>query len=279
MSGMVRPGSVLITLAALAAALSGCGGGSTPARTTTTATTGAARAAAPPAHQDPRTTLRAARSALVGLRSYHVAGSQTDPDGTTALDGDVTAKGDLRMTLHQHGTSAQLIVVRRSVFLRAGIPFWRYSHLSERLASAVADRWIKAPDDHGIAKLSDEVRPATLAHCLQGGGDELSDAGLRTFQGKRVRVIAIAGKAPGSAPGSLFVAATGPQLPVRVLQTGPSRPGGKLDPRCDDPSKPDRSTHSDIRLSRFDEPLSVTAPPNALDLQALAAQLQGATPS
>jgi hypothetical protein len=215
----------------------------------------------------------------VGLHSYHVQGTQTDPDGTTQLAGDVTAAGDLKMTLHQNGAAAQLIVVDHAFFLRAGIPFWRNSHLSERLAEAIANRWIKAPSDHGIGKLSDQVRPRTLAHCLQGGGSELSDAGLQTFQGRQVRVIAIAGRSPGSAPGSLFVAATGRPLPVRVLQTGPAKPGGKVDPQCDDPSEPDRSTKSDIRLSGFDEPLRVAAPPDALDLEALAAQLQGATPS
>lgn len=271
-----RPRLLLAVLSVSLAALTGCGSSGHPATTRAAART----AAAPPApKQDPQRTLSEARKALVGLRSYHIDGTQTDPDGTTALAGDVTATGNLRVTLHQNGAAAQLIVVDRVVFLRAAVAFWRNSHLSERLATAIAGRWIKAPPDHGIARLSEEVRPRTLAHCLQGGGDELSDAGLQTYRGQRVRVIAIAGKAPGSAPGTLSVAATGRPLPVRVLQTGPAKPGGKVDPLCDDPSQPDHSTHSDIRLSGFDEPLKVTAPPNALDLEALAAQLQGATPS
>lgn len=262
--------------------LAGCGAsGPPPPRSTGSpgSPTPATTSPTPAARQDPQRTLSEARAALVGVRSYHLEGSQTDPDGTTTMAGDVTAAGNLRMTLRQDGASAQLVVIGGAVFLRAPIRFWRNSHLSERLATVIAGRWIKAPPDHGIARLSQEVKPRTLAHCLRSGGDELADAGLQTYRGQRVRVITIAGRTPGSAPGSLSVAATGRPLPVRVLQTGPARPGGKPDPRCEDPSEPDRSTRSDIRLSGFDEPLRVTAPPDALDLEALAAQLQGATPS
>lgn len=285
MQGMSHRPHVLSTLVAGAVGLvglAGCGGSSAPApRSVGTAPSpgAATTAAATPAHQDPQRTLSEARAALVGLRSYHLEGSQTDPEGTTTMAGDVTAAGSLRMTLHQNGGSAQLVVVGGAVFLRAPVRFWRNSHLSERLATVIAGHWIKAPPDHGIARLSEEVKPRTLAHCLRSGGDEIADAGLQTYRGRRVRVITIAGKAPGSAPGSLSVAATGRPLPVRVLQTGPARPGGRVDPRCEDPSEPDRSTKSDIQLSGFDEPLRVTAPPDALDLEALAAQLQGATPS
>lgn len=281
MLGMSRPPQLLPAAGVvLVLALAGCGGSASSASHAAPGTLArATTTTVPVARQDPQRTLRDARAALVGLRSYHLEGSTTDPDGTTTMAGDVTAAGNLRVTLHQQGASAQLIVVRGAVFLRAASRFWRNSYLSEQLATVIANRWIKAPPDHGIARLSQQVRPRTLAHCLQSGGDEIADAGLQTYRGQRVRVITIAGKAPGSAPGSLSVAATGRPLPVRVLQTGPARPGGAIDPRCEDPSEPDRSTRSDIRLSGFDEPLHVTAPPDALDLEALVAQLQGATPS
>lgn len=281
---MHGPHHVPATLCATALLAAGCG--SSPRRpaasrvtTTTAATTATAQTTAQAPKQSPARTLRDVRAALRGLRSYHVAGSQTDPQGTTSLAGDVTAAGDLRMTIHQHGTSADMIVIGNAVYLRAAEAFWTQSHISAQLAHVIADRWIKAPSEHGIQQLSDQVRPRTLAHCLQGGGDQLTDAGLHTYHGRPVRVLTSAGRTPGSSPGKLYVAATGPAFPLRVLQTGPAKPGGVKDPRCDDPKNPDHSTRSDIALSRFDEPVHVTAPPDALDLEALAADLSGTTPS
>jgi hypothetical protein len=86
-------------------------------------------------------------------------------------------------------------------------------------------------------------------------------------------VILDKGDRPGTSPGRLYIAATGEPLPLRTIATGPERPGGKKDPRCDSDT-PTRAG-DEVLFSRYDEPLDITAPPDALDL----GKVGGGTPS
>ena len=70
-----------------------------------------------------------------------------------------------------------------------------------------------------------------------------------------------------------LVAATGEPLPLRTLATGPARPGGKKDPLCD--SDTPTTKGDEVLFSRYNEPVDITAPPDALDL----GELSGGTPS
>jgi hypothetical protein len=88
-----------------------------------------------------------------------------------------------------------------------------------------------------------------------------------TFEGHDVVVLVDKGDGSSNEPGELYIPTKGPALPMRVRQTGPRRPGGHVDPRCNDPTSTTRS--SDTRLSAFDEPLHITAPHGAVDLNTL----------
>jgi hypothetical protein len=82
-------------------------------------------------------------------------------------------------------------------------------------------------------------------------------------------IVADRGDLPVSTPGKLFVAADGPPLPLRLVLTGRKRPGGTPDRLCGETHiSPSASTAGDLRFSRDNEPVTITAPAQALDVKA-----------
>jgi hypothetical protein len=72
----------------------------------------------------------------------------------------------------------------------------------------------------------------------------------------------------GTAPGKLYVAATGPTWLLRSIITGPRKPGG---PAACANQPGDTPTAADLTLSEFNQPINITAPAGALDLRQIAA--------
>ena len=89
----------------------------------------------------------------------------------------------------------------------------------------------------------------------------MSVAGAGTVGGRSAVIVVSDGSVPGSAPGKVYVAATGPAWPLRAVVTGPRRPGGSG--VC---AEQTTARTSDITISDFNQPVSVTAPAGALDL-------------
>src|SRR5437764_268932 len=113
--------------------------------------------------------------------------------------------------------------------------------------------------------------PLVLSGCgsSSSGGDTASKPPKQLLPDVQSAVAEDQGDRPGTNPGQLYVAASGPALPLRVLQTGPQKPGGSADPTCGGGS--DTTKSADVRLSNFDKDVKISAPPGALDLQKLAA--------
>ena len=253
---------VLACLAALTAALAGCGGAGAGG----SSTSAAARAAS---KRTPRQIVDAAANALGAVTSYRVEGTSTDKDGQTAISADISAAGDYRLHLNTAGDVADLLQVRGRTYLRANAGFWNRqggATSGGRAAQLFAGRWIVLPPVQAAAMstIVAEVRPRTLAYCARRPTGTLTNRGRRSFAGADAIVIADKGDRPGDAPGELWIAASGRPRPVRAVQSGPTPPGGTFDPRCD--SKGDTTTASDLRFSRFDEPVHVTAPHGAISL-------------
>jgi hypothetical protein len=110
-----------------------------------------------------------------------------------------------------------------------------------------------------------KLSPKHLASCATTGLGTLSNNGVKTLGGRKVIVLEDKGDRPGTTPGLLYVAADGPALPLREVQTGPRKPGGKLNKRCDSAS--DKSTESDVAFSRFDRVPQLKAPRGALSFE------------
>ena len=213
------------------------------------------------------------RSALAGVDSYHLDGSFTDKDGETRLAGDVAAPGSLRLKLEQGGNTVSMVIVGSQTYLRANRGFWKaQAGVSQpKVLKLLSDRWVKVPEASAadVRKLIAEFTPKNLGHCLTAQVGTISKRGTATVDGRKTVVLVDKGDRPGTSPGELYVAATGPTLPLRLRQTGPDRPGGRKDPRCGDSS--DSTTKSgEVRFSRYGEPLHISPPPGALDLESLA---------
>ena len=228
----------------------------------------------------PQETLGAVAGALRDAESFHIEGTQTNREGETRLEGDVT-DGAIRVSMLHDGGSAEMIVIGSDdVYIRANAAFWEESEAPAQVRELLADRWAKIPADDEVTEVADHLQPAVLADCLD---DDVGTLSIRedTLDGEPVVVFADKGDKPGTAPGELYVSATDPQLPLRIRQTGPSKPGGPPpDPKCstdddDDEDDGGPTIRGDMRFSRWDEPVEIEAPEGALDLEELARQAQG----
>ncbi|CAN5536607.1 hypothetical protein BH20ACT17_BH20ACT17_04920 [soil metagenome] len=204
-------------------------------------------------------------SALGKVRSYHVQGRFTDEDGPASLSGDVAATGQARLSYERGGQRFQLQVIGATTYLKANDKFWN-KQAGAGAARVLADRWVKTRK-RNQRELVDELLPRTLASCLSKDHGAITKKGAGTASGQKTVVLHDDGNTPGGAPGDLHVAATDRPLPLRVLQTGPSKPGKPTDPKCGDGDS--ETTESDISLSKFDEPVRIVAPDNAVNLDSL----------
>jgi hypothetical protein len=248
-----------LIIAALPLAFAACGGGGGDGG-------GGDGGSSDRSSQSPQQVLQSMTSELAKVRSYHVEGTETDDDGRSAITGDVTADGALSIRLAIGAKKMAVIVADRQAYIRANAAFWndQAGGSGGRLARLLADRWVKSPDDD-LGSL-EQLTPKNLAYCASRASSTVVDGGTRDHDGQKVVVLRDKG-APGDAPGDVYVPATGRALPVRVLQTGPRPSGGTLDPRCD--SEDSTTKTSDIRMSRFDQPVEIKAPADALDLSRL----------
>jgi outer membrane lipoprotein-sorting protein len=270
--------SIIATLALLAIAGCGGGGGSTSAQKPSSGGSGGATKGEEA--KSAREILADVSQALSGVQSYHAEGTQTDKDGVSHLVVDVSAAGDGRFKLDLGKQSTRLVVTGGQTYINANREFW-VAHggaAGPRVAQLLSDRWVKVPASMSadLTSTLDKLKPKTLAHCLTQTTGTVTKAGTASVDGKRVVVLTDDGDRPGGSPGRLYVATSGPALPVREMQTGPQR-AGVTDRRCDDPSS--TTTRSDVHLSGFDRPLKVTAPHGALDLGKLIGSGGGTTQS
>jgi hypothetical protein len=259
--------ALILSALTAAPALAGCGGGSSDS--------------GPPADlaaASPQEILDASVTALGKVHSYHIVGTIEDKDGHTRLSADVTDAGGVRATFTTKGSTQSFITVGGQSYVQADRRFWlegRSSPAARRLANLLAGRWVKVPASRARAFQKDVERllPREQAYCLPRGIGTLTKVGVRTVGGRRVVVIRDKGDLPGGTPGELSVATHGRALPLRERQTGPSRPGGTFDARCDDPD--DTSTASTATLSHYDKVKPISPPAHPLDLQQLPPPQEG----
>jgi hypothetical protein len=204
---------------------------------------------------------------LGAVHSYHVEGTARDKSGTSTLVGDVDASGRLRVRASEGNEEFAVIATKSAAYVRANREFWRREgHVKgKKTLKLLSGRWIKVPGLQDIPGLVEQLAPATLGHCLSTEAGTITKRGTTTFQGRHVIVLAGKGDKPRTAPGLLYLTSAGRILPVREVQTGRRHSGGQPDPQCGDTTDTS-TTHSDIRLSRFDKPVQIAPPAHPLDL-------------
>jgi hypothetical protein len=246
-------GAILALLGA-AAVLSACG-------STNSAAQGNGLASKSPAQ-----IIDAAQAALRSAHSFVAAGTLRQGGKTVKLHIVSGGASRLRVQINQAGSSAEIVATPGAGYVRANRSYW--SAQAGSLASRLANRWIELPASasKNLSSGLGQFAPSTLARCLGEDLGRLSSGGRATVDGKQAVLIHQAGNAPGSNPGTLAVAASGPAYPLRVTSTGPTRPGGKVD-ACNNGKGGD--VQGSLSLMDFDHAPAVTAPKHPVKISGL----------
>jgi hypothetical protein len=247
--GSTGVGSVLLAVCLVAAG--GCGGDSTDSSAPKSN-----GIESKPASQ----ALEQTGAALRRVKSFHVEATQ---GRSTTLRADVAVPKKLRLDLEQSGTRSRMIYVDGALYIKGDRAFWERTG-ARSIAGRLAGRWFKTPGsaNKGLQDLIEQLAPGTLGRCLLKDHGTITRGPAATVDGQRAIVLLDKGDRPGTAPGKLYVAATGDPLPLRTIATGPERRGGKKDPLCDGDTPTQRGDAA--LFSRYDERLDITAPPGAV---------------
>ena len=250
------PPRAVSALAVLSVALAGCGGGS-----------GSHAAQTSPATR----ILASAQAALGQVHSFHLAGTAVQSGQPATISADIEIPGRVHVALREGRGTAQIIVIGTDVYLNANAPYFVAQGTPAADIQRIADRWLKLPAGaaSSVGTLLSATESATIGHCVVATHlGTISVKGHGTINGQPVVILADKGDVPGSTPGLLYLAASGPPLPLRALQTGPQAPGGAPDTECHE-TKADVSgttTSNVVNLSEYNRAPAVTAPAGAVDL-------------
>jgi hypothetical protein len=187
----------------------------------------------------------ASKAAADAAHSAHVSGSVVSNGSPITLDLDIGEAGG-RGHLALSGLGFELIQTGGTVYIKGSAAFYR------RIGGAAAaqllqGRWLKAPTSTpefaSIASLTDLHR---LVDATLSGHGTLSKTGTTTVTG--VPVVGITDQSKG---GTLYVATRGKPYPVQIAKSGGG--GGS------------------VSFDRWNEPVSLSPPPNAIDITQLRA--------
>jgi hypothetical protein len=153
----------------------------------------------------------------------------------------VAGKGG-RGRISENGISFQLIQIHGTVYIKGSSAF--YSQIAgARAAQLLQGRWLKAPASSGaLAPLASLTDLSKLADSTLPAHGPLRKGRITSLNGKKV-----IGVTDTSTGGTLYVATTGPPYPVQVAMGA----GGH------------------VTFSRWNQPVSLFAPANAIDITAL----------
>jgi hypothetical protein len=221
--------------------------------------------------RSPRQIMADLQRDLAKVKSYHLEETEMTKGAATTMSGDVLESGAASLVVSERGHSARMIILPKAVYLKGNASYWKATAgaAGSLLARKVANRWVALPESMAAAVTPSLAKfsPKHLAACATADTGTVSSHGVRTIGGRRAFELEDAGDLPGTSPGLLYVAADGPALPLREIQKGPRRPGGRPDPRCDEPA--DHSTSGEVTFSRFDAISEIVAPPGALSVDQL----------
>jgi pimeloyl-ACP methyl ester carboxylesterase len=256
--------AVACCVVAVAAVIGGCGGGGRAASTSTSR--GAGLAAEPAAR-----ILAAAEAAIDQVHSFHLQATAVIP-GTTVSESTYLQLPGVAALGEQNGSDTlDLRAIAGRIYFRGNRAYYASTGVTGAELARLPGRWVSAtpaqlPTAGGLLALT---HPATLGLCLLGQHlGTLSVGGTASVGGRRAVVLLDAGNLPGSAPGRIYIAATGPPLPLRLTRTGPARPGGTSDGVCDEPVSQVVSS-SDEFITDVNAPLTITAPTGAVSLSSV----------
>jgi hypothetical protein len=229
-----RP-QIVASVAALAAfaLLAGCGGGSSSGNGV--------------AGRSTAQILAATKHASDSAKSVHVSGSLVSGGTPITLDMNLIAGKGGRGQLSQSGLTFELIEVANTVYIKGSSAF--YKHIGGAAAAQLLQgKWLKAASgSSGFASIGQLTNLHALVDQTLADHGSLTKTGTTTVDGQKV--VGVSDKGKG---GTLYIAATGKPYPVQISRSG--------------------SGTGTISFDHWDEPVTLAAPANAIDI----AQLQAA---
>jgi hypothetical protein len=202
------------------------------------------------------------------VKSYRIVATVREKRAVSKMSGDVFASGSADIVVSDRRGSVRMRQLPNALYMKADASYWKSvsGKNGAEVARKVAGRWVKVPASAGVSlkPVLKKLSPEYLASCVTVEAGTVINNGIKTVAGRRAIELEYKGDRPGTSPGLIYVTADGPVLPVRTVQTGPRKPGGKIDKRCDD--REDHSTSGEITLSRFDAVPELTVPRGALSL-------------
>jgi hypothetical protein len=220
---------VLLAVLAVALALAGCGSSSSGNGIES---------------QSPEQILEATKAAASKASSVHIRGSIVTSGKPIALDMELLAGKGGKGTIAQEGFTIQLVQVNGAVYINGSAAF--YKHVSGSAAAALLQgKWLKAPANSGeLASLAELTDLSKLIDTALADHGTLSKGGTTTVQGQKAVELKDTSKG-----GTLYVAATGQPYPLQITKSGAEK--------------------GLVTLSRWNQPVTLQAPANAIDISAL----------
>jgi hypothetical protein len=226
--------ALALALLAVAVVIVGCGGGSS---------SGNGVADKPSAQ-----ILAATKQAADSAKSVHVSGSLVSGGTPITLDMNLIAGKGGRGKLAQSGLTFELVEVANTVYIKGSSAF--YKHIGGTAAAQLLQgKWLKAAaNSSGFASIGQLTDLRQLVDQTLADHGTLTKSGTTTIAGQKV--VGVTDKGKG---GTLYIAATGRPYPVQISRNA----GGT----------------GKITFDRWNEPVTLVAPANAIDI----AQLQAGT--
>ncbi len=218
-----------LALALAALLLGGCGG------------SGAGNGVAARA---PAQILAAATAAAEGAASVHLAGGLGSGGGGLSLELELLRGKGGQGQIRVDGQSIQLIAIDPAIYVRGNAAFYRRL-AGPAGAEILQGKWLKLlPGSGEYSALASLIHLDPLLNLLLGDHGALAKGASSTVAGHSV--IALHDLTHG---GTLYVATSGTPYPIEILAPGTA--GGRL------------------LLDRWDEPVTLQAPPNPFNVKQL----------
>lgn len=222
------PAAAFAVLALGAGVLSGCGSSSSSNDNGVAA-------------KSPTEILAASKSAAASASAVHVNGSLVAGGAPITLDLTVVAGQGGKGRISENGLSFELIQVGGNAYISGSSEF--YTHFAGAGAAKLLEgKWLEAPATTGsFATLGSLTNMQKLVETALAQHGTLTKGSTTTVAGQPVVPIT-----DTTQSGTLYVATTGKPYPVQIAKSGSG--GGS------------------ITFSNWDQPVTITAPKNAISL-------------
>ncbi len=192
----------------------------------------------------PAEILTTTKAAADSASSVHVAGALSSGGSPITINLDLAAGHGGRGQISEGGLAFELIVVGHTVYIKGSPAF--YSHFGGAAAAQLFQgKWLKSSATSGeLASLASLTSLGKLLDQTLSSGGTLTKGAPTTISGQPVVELRDTAK-----DGSLYVATSGQPYPIEIVKRG--------------------SETGHVSFTRWNDPVSLSPPPDAIDLSQL----------